>query len=88
MSYVNDVYESVKARDPQQTEFLQAVWEVLQSLEPVLARNPRFQEAGVLERLCEPDRVIQFRVPWVDDRGQVRVNRGMRVQFNNAIGPY
>ena len=88
MSYVSDVYERVKARDPQQTEFLQAVWEVLQSLEPVIAQHPEIKAAGILERICEPDRAILFRVPWVDDQGQVQVNRGMRVQFNNAIGPY
>lgn len=88
MGYVEDVFELVKRRDPGQPEFHQAVWEVLSTLTPVLERNPQYQEARILERLVEPDRVIIFRVPWVDDMGRVQVNRGMRVEFNNAIGPY
>jgi glutamate dehydrogenase (NADP+) len=88
MSYVQDVFEQVKRRDPDQPMFHQAVWEVLESLEPVIEKNPQFREASLLERICEPERVILFRVPWVDDAGRVQVNRGMRVQFNSAIGPY
>ncbi|MFN2115506.1 MAG: NADP-specific glutamate dehydrogenase [Anaerolineae bacterium] len=88
MSYVQDVFVLVKKRDPIQAEFHQAVWEVLESLEPVLERNPHFQEERLLERIVEPERVVMFRVPWVDDNGNVQVNRGMRVEFNSAIGPY
>jgi len=88
MTYVQDVFEQVKRRDPDQPEFHQAVWEVLESLEAVIERNPHFREASLLERICEPERTIVFRVPWVDDSGRVRVNRGMRVEFNSAIGPY
>jgi len=88
MQYINDVFDQVKARDPQQPEFHQAVWEVLETLAPVIERNPQYREARILERLVEPDRAILFRVPWTDDQGQVQVNRGMRVQFNNALGPY
>lgn len=88
MSMLKEVYEKVKQRDPNQTEFLQAVQEVLDSLEPTVAKHPEFVKAGIYERLVEPDRAIQFRVPWVDDKGEVQVNRGFRVQFNNAIGPY
>ncbi|TYP79008.1 NADP-specific glutamate dehydrogenase [Paenibacillus methanolicus] len=86
--YVNDVYEIVKKRNPHETEFHQAVNEVFLSLVPVLAQNPVYMEHGILERLVEPDRLIAFRVPWLDDNGKVRVNRGFRVQFSNAIGPY
>ena len=88
MSYVNEVFDSVKLRDPEQVEFHQAVWEVLETLEPVFDKHPEYKEAKILERLTEPERVIQFRVPWVDDNGHVQVNRGMRVEFNSAIGPY
>ncbi len=88
MSYIDDVFRQVKQQDPDQPEFHEAVWEVLSSLEPVLTQNPQFQEAKILERICEPERVIMFRVPWVDDQGRVQVNRGMRVEFNSAIGPY
>jgi glutamate dehydrogenase (NADP+) len=88
MSYILDVFEQLKRRDPDQPEFHQAVWEVFESLEPVLERNPHFQEAALLERIVEPERMILFRVPWVDDSGRVRVNRGMRIEFNSAIGPY
>ncbi len=88
MSMLKEVYEKVKQRDPNQIEFLQAVQEVLESLEPTVAKHPEFVKAGIYERLVEPDRAIQFRVPWVDDKGEVQVNRGFRVQFNNAIGPY
>ena len=88
MSYVSDVIEQVKAKNAEQPEFIQAVTEVLQSLEPVIEAHPEYEAAGLLERIVEPERVIMFRVPWVDDQGNVQVNRGFRVQFNSAIGPY
>jgi glutamate dehydrogenase (NADP+) len=88
MSYVNEVLEKVKARNSSEPEFLQAVEEVLISLEPVIEKHPEYKEAGILERIVEPERQIIFRVPWVDDNGKVQVNRGFRVQFNGAIGPY
>jgi glutamate dehydrogenase (NADP+) len=87
-SYVSSVLDSVKVRDPDQPIFFQAVVEVLETLGPVLDRNPCYLSNGILERIVEPDRVVQFRVPWTDDEGCVHVNRGFRVQFNNAIGPY
>ena len=86
--YVEGVYEQVVRRNPNEPEFLQAVKEVLESLEPVIEKRPEFVKAGILERITEPERFIQFRVPWVDDNGNVQVNRGFRVQFNSAIGPY
>ncbi|MCC3373757.1 NADP-specific glutamate dehydrogenase [Cohnella sp. REN36] len=86
--YVHSVYEAVIARNPHEKEFHQAVKEILDSLVPVFARHPRFRESGILERIVEPERVITFRVPWVDDQGTVQVNRGFRVQFNSALGPY
>lgn len=85
---VSDFLASLKARDPQQPEFLQAVEEVMGSLWPFIHRHPYYAEQGLLERLVEPDRVVQFRVTWVDDAGQVQVNRAWRVQHSNAIGPY
>ena len=88
MGYVEKVIEEVKAKNAEQPEFIQAVTEVLQSLEPVIAAHPEYEEAGLLERIVEPERVVMFRVPWVDDAGNVQVNRGFRVQFNSAIGPY
>ncbi|TVR86781.1 MAG: NADP-specific glutamate dehydrogenase [Spirochaetaceae bacterium] len=88
MSYTHDIIEMVERRDPGQPEFHQAVREVLESLEGVIAQHPEYQEGGVLERLVEPERMMLFRVPWVDDRGHVRVNRGYRIQFNSALGPY
>jgi len=88
MSYVDEVFEQVKRRDHEQPEFHQAVWEVLESLAPVLELHTVYREYRVLERLVEPERMIIFRVPWIDDRGRVQVNRGMRVEFNSAIGPY
>ena len=88
MSVVHDIFEKVKSRDPDQPEFHQAVWEVLESLEPVLERHPEFVEAGIVERIVEPERLIHFRVPWVDDNGVTHTNRGFRIQFNSAIGPY
>ena len=88
LSYVDNVIEQVKAKNAEQPEFIQAVTEVLQSLEPVIEAHPEYEEAALLERIVEPERVIMFRVPWVDDNGKVQVNRGFRVQFNSAIGPY
>jgi glutamate dehydrogenase (NADP+) len=88
MSYVREAFGKVKLRDPEQLEFHQAVWEVLETLTPVFEKNPEFKEAKILERITEPERIITFRVPWVDDNGKVQVNRGMRVEFNSAIGPY
>ncbi|MBO5213367.1 MAG: NADP-specific glutamate dehydrogenase [Clostridia bacterium] len=87
-NYLNGVYESVEKRNPGEPEFLQAVYEVLESLEPVIAQNPKFEQSGVIERMVEPERQISFRVSWVDDNGKVQVNRGYRIQFNSAIGPY
>ncbi len=88
MSMIQEVIAKVRAKDPAQPEFHQAVEEVLTSLEPTVERHPEFVQAKIYERIVEPDRVIMFRVPWVDDQGEVQVNRGFRVQFNNAIGPY
>ena len=86
--YVNRLFESVQLRNPNEWEFQQAVKEVLDSLVPVLVKNPKYMKLAVLERIIEPERLITFRVPWVDDHGNIKVNRGFRVQFNNAIGPY
>ncbi len=88
MSYVQRVIEQVKEKNANEPEFIQAVTEVLTSLEPVIEANPQYEAAGILERIVEPERVVMFRVPWVDDSGKVQVNRGFRVQFNSAIGPY
>ena len=89
MSYVDEVLEKVKKRDADQPEFIQAVTEVLETLKPVIEKDEeKYRKLAILERITEPDRQIMFRVPWVDDNGQVQVNRGFRVQFNNAIGPY
>jgi len=88
MSYTSKVYQKVVRVNPSESEFLQAVKEVLESLEPVIERHPEYEQAGLLERLIEPERQVIFRVPWVDDNGRVQVNRGFRVQFNSAIGPY
>lgn len=85
---VNDIMTQLESRHPGESEFLQAVKEVLTSIEDVYNQHPEFKKAGIVERIVEPDRVITFRVPWVDDKGQVHVNIGYRVQFNNAIGPY
>ena len=86
--YLQRVYASVEARNPGEPEFLQAVRDVLESLEPVVMQDDKFEKNGVIERMVEPERMITFRVSWVDDNGQVQVNRGFRVQFNSAIGPY
>ncbi|HWL26974.1 MAG TPA: NADP-specific glutamate dehydrogenase, partial [Ureibacillus sp.] len=87
-NYVNQVFETVKKRNPNESEFHQAVKEVFDSLIPVLVKNPQYINQAILERIVEPERVITFRVPWVDDHGNVRVNRGFRVQYSSAIGPY
>ena len=86
--YLNDLMERVERRNPGEPEFHQTVREVLESIEPVLEQRPVYIESGVLERLVEPERIIKFRVPWIDDNGKVQVNRGFRIQFNSAIGPY
>ncbi|MUT64563.1 NADP-specific glutamate dehydrogenase [Paenibacillus sp. NEAU-GSW1] len=86
--YVQAVYETVSKRNHHEPEFLQAVKEILDSLIPVFEQQPQLMEAGILERITEPERVVSFRVPWVDDNGKVQVNRGYRVQFNSALGPY
>ncbi|WP_099188898.1 NADP-specific glutamate dehydrogenase [Tepidibacter mesophilus] len=88
MSVMENILEQVKKRNPGEVEFHQAVEEVLHSLEPVIEKHPEFVEAGLLERFVEPERQIMFRVPWLDDNGKTQVNRGFRVQFNSAIGPY
>jgi len=88
MSVIQNVIDKVKQKDPGQKEFHQAVIEVMESLEPIAERYPEFAKAGIYERIVEPERAILFRVPWVDDKGDVHVNRGFRVQFNNAIGPF
>ena len=88
MSYAERVIEQIKARDGEQALFIQAVTEVLETLQPVLDAHPEYEEAKILERITEPERVIMFRVPWVDDEGKAQVNRGFRVEFNSAIGPY
>src|SRR5437899_1749142 len=88
MGPVQEVLEVVKKRNPNEPEFLQAVTEVLESIEPVVQRNKKYRDGKILERIVEPERMIQFRVPWIDDAGQVQVNRGFRVQMNSALGPY
>ena len=88
MSYVSEQLEHLKKLNSNEPEFIQAATEVLTTLEPVIEANPQYEAAGILERLTEPERQIMFRVPWVDDNGKVHVNRGYRVQFNSAIGPY
>jgi glutamate dehydrogenase (NADP+) len=88
MSYVESVLEKVKQRNPGQPEFIQAVTEVLEAMGPVIEKHPEYVTSSILERLVEPERQLIFRVPWLDDNGKVQVNRGFRVQFNSAIGPY
>ena len=85
---LREVYEQVCTRDPDQKEFQQAVYEVLQSFEPVITKTPNLFESGLLERLVEPERLVMFRVAWVDDAGKTQVNRAYRCQFNSAIGSY
>ena len=86
-AYLNRVYQDLAGRYADQKEFLQAVQEVLTSLEPVFERRPELEEMGIIERLVEPERSLLFRVSWVDDRGKIQVNRGYRVQFSTSIGP-
>jgi len=86
--YLKRVYNTIQQKDPDQKEFHQAALEVLESLEPVIDRHPEYEEQALMERMVEPERIITFRVPWLDDKGNVQVNRGFRVQFNSAIGPY
>ena len=88
MEYIDRVMQTVIDRNPNEPEFHQAVREVLSSLKPVIEKHPEYEKNAILERIVEPDRLITFKVPWVDDKGEYHVNRGFRVQFNNAIGPY
>ena len=88
MEILQSVLDKVIARNPHEPEFHQAVTEVLESLEPVAKKHPEWVKAGIFDRIVEPERQIMFRVSWVDDNGNVQVNRGYRVQFNSAIGPY
>ena len=88
MSYVDEIYDYVVEKNPAQPEFHQAVKEVLEAVAPTLEAYPHFLDAKIMERMVEPERVIMFRVPWMDDEGEVRINRGFRVQMNSAIGPY
>jgi glutamate dehydrogenase (NADP+) len=88
MTLIHEVLAIVKKRNPNEPEFLQAVTEVLESIEPVVKKNKKYRDAKILERLVEPERVIHFRVPWIDDKGQIQVNRGYRIQMNSALGPY
>ena len=88
MNYVDKVLAELIAKNPAQPEFHQAATEVLNTIKPVIEADKKYEDAALLERLVEPERQIMFRVPWIDDNGVVRVNRGYRVQFNSAIGPY
>ena len=88
MEYLNEVLGKLKTKNAHEPEFLQASYEVLTTLKPVIEKHPEYKQQSLLERITEPERLISFRVPWVDDKGQVQVNRGFRVQFNGAIGPY
>lgn len=88
MEYVDQILAAVREKYAYEPEFLQTVTEVLDSLRPVVARHPEYQKAKLLERLTEPERIVSFRVPWVDDKGEYQINRGFRVQFNSALGPY
>ena len=85
---IKELFEKVKAKNPGELEFHQAVWEVFESLEGFIAKNPKYTQHKILERIVEPERVILFRVPWVDDKGEIQINRGFRIQMNSAIGPY
>ena len=86
--HIQKALEIVKRRSPAQPEFVQAVEEVFESVEPVMARRPDYVKEKILERITEPERIIIFRVPWIDDRGEVQINRGLRIEMNSAIGPY
>ena len=87
-AYLLSVLEDLKQRNAHEAEYLQAVEEVLESLEPVIDADPRYEQQNIIGRIVEPERVVLFRIPWVDDSGKVQVNRGYRVQYNSAIGPY
>ena len=87
-AYVESVLATLKQRDPHQPEFLEAATTILKTVVPVFEKYPEYMKANILGRLVEPERAIQFAVPWQDDQGQIQVNRGFRVQFNSAIGPY
>ena len=86
--YIQSTFETVKARNSHEAEFIQSVEEFLSTLEPVFEKHPEYIEENILARITEPERVISFRVPWVDREGNIQVNRGYRVQFNSAVGPY
>jgi len=86
--YVQKALAIVKAKNPHEPEFQQAVQEVFETLEPALERHPEYRTAKILERLVEPERIVIFRVPWMDDQGEIQINRGYRIQMNSAIGPY
>ncbi|KHO53448.1 MAG: Glutamate dehydrogenase [archaeon GW2011_AR13] len=85
---MNSIIDYIKIRDPNEKEFHQAVFEVVESIKPVIAKNPIYTSQKILERMIEPERTIQFRVPWIDDQGEIQINRGYRIQMNSAIGPY
>src|SRR5690606_27296456 len=85
---LQSIYDNVLRRNPGETEFHQAVREVLESIGPALGKHLEYAESKIIERICEPERQIIFRVPWEDDRGEVHINRGFRVEFNSALGPY
>ena len=86
--YIENVLEQIKEKNINEPEYLQAVEEVLTTIKPVIEKHPEYQNLAILERMTEPERIITFRVPWVDDRGKINVNRGYRIQFNGLIGPY
>ncbi|HOX17657.1 MAG TPA: Glu/Leu/Phe/Val dehydrogenase dimerization domain-containing protein, partial [Spirochaetales bacterium] len=87
-AYIKEVLDGLKARYPWETEFLQAAEEVLESIEPLIEAEPKYKAQRILDRIVEPERTVMFKVPWMDDKGEYHVNRGYRVQFNSAIGPY
>ena len=87
MALIQEILETVSRRNPNEPEFLQAVTEVLESIEPVIQRHKKYRDGKILERIVEPERMMVFRVPWQDDKGQFQVNRGFRIQMNSAIGP-
>ena len=87
-AYVKRVLAQIEKRDPDQKQFLATVTKVLESVEPLLDQHPEYEQNKILERMVEPERVIEFRVPWTDDKGEIQINRGYRVQLNSAIGPY
>jgi glutamate dehydrogenase (NADP+) len=88
MGVIQETLEIVKRRNPNELEFLQAATEVLESIEPAVSRHKKYRDGNILQRIVEPERVLIFRVPWQDDKGQSQVNRGFRIQMNSAIGPY